>query len=64
MPLVYVCHGDVATLPHEIHRLAWNQNVVPFILVASRHVVRFYSGFNYGVATPGGWTLTPDARVC
>jgi SAM-dependent methyltransferase len=58
VPLVYVCQGDGATLPHEIHRLAWNQNVVPFILVASRDVVRLYSGFNYGAATQG---TDPDA---
>ncbi len=58
VPLVYICQGDGTTLPHEIHRLAWNQNVVPFILVASRDVVRLYSGFNYGAATPG---TDPDA---
>ena len=58
VPLVYVCEGDGITPPHEIHRLAWNQNVVPFILVASRDSVRLYSGFNYGSAAPG---QDPDA---
>jgi hypothetical protein len=58
VPLVYVCEGDGALLPHEIHRLAWNQNVVPFILVAARDAVRLYSGFNYGAATLG---TDPDA---
>ena len=63
VPLVYVCQDDGTTLPHEIHRLAWNQNVVPFILVASRDAVRLYSGFNFG-SVARARTRTPGERVC
>src|SRR5258707_605339 len=48
VPVVYVCEESPRTGPDEIHRLAWNQNVVPFVLVAAKDVVRLYSGFSYG----------------
>src|SRR5689334_15910858 len=48
VPLVYVCEENRESPGQEIHRLVWNQNIVPFILVAGRDVVRLYSGFSYG----------------
>ncbi len=50
VPLVYVCEEAVDAAPGEVHRLVWNQNVVPFVLVVARDVVRLYSGFSYGAS--------------
>ncbi|MFI5459872.1 MAG: class I SAM-dependent DNA methyltransferase [Isosphaerales bacterium] len=54
VPLVYVCEEVADVAPEEIHRLAWNQNVVPFVLVVARDVVRLYSGFSYGAPVHAG----------
>jgi methylase of polypeptide subunit release factors len=54
VPLVYVCEEAVDAAPEEIHRLVWNQSVVPFVLVVARDVVRLYSGFSYGASNQTG----------
>ena len=54
VPLVYVCEESADVPSEEIHRLAWNQNVVPFVLVVARDVVRLYSGFSYGASAQTG----------
>jgi methylase of polypeptide subunit release factors len=54
VPLVYVCEESADAPSEEIHRLAWNQNVVPFVLVVARDVVRLYSGFSYGASAQTG----------
>jgi methylase of polypeptide subunit release factors len=54
VPLVYVCEEADNAAPEEIHRLAWNQNVVPFVFVVARDVVRLYSGFSYGAPDQAG----------
>ncbi|MCH8314825.1 MAG: hypothetical protein IIA64_02525 [Planctomycetes bacterium] len=33
VPVVYVCKADSEKAADEVHRLAWNQNVVPFLIV-------------------------------
>jgi len=47
VPVVYVCKADTPQAAAEIHRLVWNQDIVPFVLVHSPGEVRFYSGFRY-----------------
>ena len=44
-PVVYVC--DVKSEPgaKEAHRLVWNQDAVPFLIVNSPDIVRVYPGF-------------------
>jgi hypothetical protein len=45
-PIVYVCSAkdDAAA---DLHRLLWNQDVAPYIIVYTIRGVRVYSGFNY-----------------
>ncbi|UCE59249.1 MAG: N-6 DNA methylase [Phycisphaerales bacterium] len=45
VPVVYVCRAASPSDTDEIHRLVWNQDVVPFVLVYTREEVRLYSGF-------------------
>src|ERR1022692_1318798 len=45
VPVVYVCDADDITEADEIHRLVWNQDIVPFLLVRIRAGLRLYSGF-------------------
>ncbi len=47
VPIVYVCLSDSATSADQIHRLVWNQDVVPFLIVEIPHGFRLYSGFEY-----------------
>lgn len=45
VPAVYVCDTDTAAAADEIHRLVWNQDIVPFLLVRTPAEIRLYSGF-------------------
>ena len=47
VPVVYVCEAETEDAAKNVHRLVWNQDVVPFVLVYSPHGVRLYSGFCY-----------------
>ena len=47
VPLVYVCNASTEDEADEIHRLVWNQDVVPFLIVHTPKGVKFYSGFEY-----------------
>jgi len=49
-PVVAVCRVDSEERAREIHRLLWNQDFVPFLLVESPLCVRLYSGFGYAGA--------------
>lgn len=51
VPLVYVCEARDDDDAERIHRLVWNQNVAPFLIVVSRKSIRLYSGFRYERAT-------------
>jgi len=46
VPVVYVCEADDIAAADEIHRLVWNQDIVPFLLVRTPAGLRLYSGFN------------------
>ncbi len=46
-PVVYVCEAASEADADRIHRLVWNQDVVPFLIVRTPQDVRVYSGFGY-----------------
>ena len=46
-PIVYVCQADDETQAGEIHRLVWNQDIAPFLIVVTPQTIRLYSGFLY-----------------
>lgn len=46
-PVVYVCEAASEADADRIHRLVWNQDVVPFLIVCTPQNVRVYSGFGY-----------------
>jgi hypothetical protein len=50
---VYVCQTDTTEQADEIHRLVWNQDIVPFLLVYTPSGLRLYSGFNCEDAKSG-----------
>jgi len=45
VPVVYVCEADHLATADEVHRLVWNQDIVPFLLVRTPAGLRLYSGF-------------------
>ena len=45
VPVIYVCEAQTSDEADQIHRLIWNQNVVPFALVKTLNEIRVYSGF-------------------
>jgi hypothetical protein len=47
VPVVYVCKADGDDDADRVHRLVWNQNIVPFVLVLTPQKLRLYSGFKY-----------------
>jgi len=47
IPAVVVFSVNSDTEAREIHRLVWNQDFVPFLLIESPQSVRLYSGFQY-----------------
>ncbi|MFT3870092.1 MAG: N-6 DNA methylase [Nibricoccus sp.] len=47
VPVVYVFETESDTTAREIHKIVWNQNLVPFIIIFSRTTVRVYPGFIY-----------------
>ena len=47
VPLVYVCEAKNDDDSERIHRLVWNQNIAPFLIVVSQKAIRLYSGFRY-----------------
>ena len=47
VPLVYVCEADSEKQAIERHRLVWNQNCVPFLLVSTPKSIRLYPGFKF-----------------
>ncbi len=47
VPLVYVCEAASEEQAIEIHRLVWNQNSVPFLIVVTPKSFRLYPGFKF-----------------
>jgi len=50
IPAVYVCDVESDSQALDVHRLVWNQGVVPFIIINSPTTVRVYPGFCRGVS--------------
>lgn len=55
-PVSYVCKAASFEQAEELHRLVWNQNVVPFLIVLAPHEVRVYTGFD----RPSKKTAAPE----
>jgi hypothetical protein len=53
VPVVYVCKARTRDEADAIHRLVWNQDVVPFLFVQTPLEIRLYSGFRYDRAREG-----------
>jgi N-6 DNA Methylase len=53
VPIVYVCRADTEDEADSIHRLVWNQDVAPFLLVHTPLGVKLYSGFRYDGSRQG-----------
>jgi N-6 DNA Methylase len=47
VPVVYVFEAQTETTARKIHKIVWNQNLVPFVIVNSESAVRVYPGFAY-----------------
>ncbi len=64
VPLVYVCEVPDEGKVSEIHKLVWNQDIVPCLVLSSPQGVRVFSGFDYAARDPGGTRgiLEPLAR--
>lgn len=46
-PLVYVCKAKDEESADNVHRLVWNQDITPFLIVFTPKGIKFYSGFEY-----------------
>ena len=53
VPVVYVCQAQTEAEADEVHRLVWNQDIVPFVLVYTSDGVKLYSGFRYQKSQSG-----------
>ena len=47
VPVVYVCQAQSEKEAAQVHRLVWNQDVAPFLIVHTPQGIRLYSGFRY-----------------
>jgi hypothetical protein len=47
-PIVYVCSARDEEAAADLHRLLWNQDVAPYIIVHTTAGLKVYSGFDYG----------------
>jgi len=47
VPVVYVCRASTAPRAEKLHRLVWNQDVVPFVIVHTPAGVNLYCGFRH-----------------
>lgn len=54
VPLVYVCEVADEEKVRDIHRLVWNQDIVPCLILSSPQGTRVYSGFGYDPQSADG----------
>lgn len=47
VPVVYTFQVKSDPAAKRIHRLVWNQNLAPFIIIESPSMIRIYPGFSY-----------------
>lgn len=50
IPIVYVCTAKSECAAKELHRLLWNQDVAPYVIVHTIQGICVYSGFCYSAA--------------
>lgn len=55
-PVVYVCKAKTEAEADKIHRLVWNQDIAPFLIVLTPKGIKFYSGFEYSNSGDGHLT--------
>lgn len=53
VPVVYVCKAASEDEANRFHRLVWNQDVVPFLIVHTPRGIRLYSGFQHRQSPDG-----------
>jgi len=53
VPVVYVCKASSERDADDLHRLVWNQDVVPFLIVHTPSGIRLYSGFRHRQSADG-----------
>lgn len=65
VPMVYVCEAESDQQAREFHRLVWNQNTVPFLIVLTPKTIRLYPGFefNTGLNTAKPQTILEVAKT-
>ena len=63
IPLVYVCEAEDKQRANEIHKLVWNQNIVPFLLVVTPYDFRLYRGFKYDSRAAGQVDSIEDQSI-
>ncbi len=61
VPVVYVCDAESIAAANEIHKLVWNQDITPFLLVRTPGGVCLYSGFkrNWAASEENDGVLEP-----
>ncbi|QDU16855.1 N-6 DNA Methylase [Gimesia maris] len=59
-PIVYVCKAKTEAEADKIHRLVWNQDITPFLIVLTPRGIKFYSGFEYSNSGNGHLTNLLD----
>lgn len=66
IPLVYLSETHSEDQAAEIHRLVWNQNLVPFLIVSTPNRYVLYPGFRYGKEgdTKEIIEVIKEARLC
>lgn len=55
-PVVYVCRAKTEADADNVHRLVWNQDITPFVIVHTPKGIKFYSGFEYSHGGTGHLT--------
>jgi hypothetical protein len=61
IPIVYVCRAKTEEEARVIHQRVWNQDLVPFLLVASPLSLRVYPGFRFDPSELGSNDLNVGA---
>ena len=63
IPVVYVCDVQSEEDATTVHRLVWNQDTVPFLIVNSPSNVRVYPGFCHKVGAGGAHDVNNVLRA-
>ena len=50
IPMVYICEATSEKEATKFHKLVWNQNIVPFLIVSTPKCFRLYPGFRFNTS--------------